>query len=159
MQLDETRGSIAAAGRSENAGGGSNSTLNRTQRTVLVARRELVRRVLEVGGVEEVEELRSELQLHDFRGRDRNDLESTEVHIGVRRPDEAVTALLAEVGRWSERANKVALAGHGAIRKEGMRTAAAMAIKVIVELLREQDNCTVGESRGAGTSDAAEALG
>ena len=134
MQLDETRGGIAAAGRSEDAGRSSDCARNRTQRTCCVGRRQTVRRVLKVRVVEEVEELRSELQLHDLRVRNRNDLEGSEVHVGVRRPDEAVATLLDEVGRRAERADKVALAGYRAIGTKSMRATAAMVVEAIVEL-------------------------
>ena len=65
MQLDETRGGIAAAGRSKDAGWGSDGALDGAERSS-VRRREAVGRVLEVRVVEEVEGLRSDLELHGF---------------------------------------------------------------------------------------------
>jgi hypothetical protein len=158
VQLDETRRGIAAACRTEDAGRSSDRALDRAERTVLVARRKLVRRVLEVRVVEEVEELCTDLQLHNLRVRNRNRLEGTEVHVGVCRPDDAVAALLSEVGWWGERINKVALVRHAAVRKESMCAATATVIEVVVELVCEEENGAVGEGR-ATPSNAAEALG
>ena len=65
MQLDETWGGIASAGRSEDAGWGSDCALNGAQGAAAGSRHN-VSRVLEVRVLEEVEELCSELQLHDL---------------------------------------------------------------------------------------------
>ena len=96
--------------------------------------------------VEEVEELCSDLQLHDFRVRNWNHLESTEVHIGVRRTDETVATLLTEVSWGGKRTNEVALVRYAAVRKKNVRAATAVVVEAIVELVSIQNHCAIGES-------------
>ena len=106
-------------------------------------------RVLEVGVVEEVEELCTELQLGvpHVRDGEAEGLEGSEVHIRVGRSDQAITALTSSetIGN-SERVDKVAGmsddTGHHVLN---MGRSAAMMIKVTVQLLCKEQDATIRE--------------
>lgn len=109
MQLDETRRSIGAARGSQDAGRRADRCLNTSE--LRIVRAACVTGVLEIGVVEEVEELCTEFQLgvaHVGDGQTER-LEGAEVHVRVRRSDQAVTALTSsKAGRRSKRVDKVA---------------------------------------------------